>query len=108
MKKELFLAIVTGIIGTVVGFTIINIFAGSIDPFSITTLSPSGESTTEAEDYGSLEEPNPNIFNYKSINPTVEVYVGDGSSTTIIPENEPDNNNTDNTDNPTDTPEEEQ
>ena len=107
MKKELFLAIATGIIGTVVGFTIINIFAGSIDSFSITTLSPSGESTTEAEDYGSLEEPNPNIFNYKSINPTVEVYVGDGSSTTIIPENEPDNN-TDNTDNSTDTPEEEQ
>ena len=111
MKKELFLAIVTAIVGTVVGFTVVNIFAGSIEPFTITTLYPSGDSATEAADYSTLEEPNPDIFNYKSINPTVEVYVGDGSSTTIIvPENEnqtPENETPENPESPTDTPEEE-
>lgn len=108
MKKELFLAIVTAVIGTVVGFTIVNIFAGSIDPFTIITLNPSGDSATEAEDYSALEEPNPDIFNYKSINPTVEVYVGDGSSTTIIPENQTPENSNENPENSTDTPEEEE
>lgn len=102
MKKELLLATVTAIIGATVGFLIINIFASSIEPFTITTLYPSNGATTEEEDYGALSEPNPEIFNYKSINPTVEVYVGDGSSTTIVPEEST------NTDNSPETPEEEQ
>jgi hypothetical protein len=86
MKKELFLAVVTAIIGTLVGFFVVSIFAGSTDPFTITTLSPTNGNSTETTNYSNLESPNPEIFNYKSINPTVEVYVGDGSSTIITPE----------------------
>ncbi|MBR2709799.1 hypothetical protein IKE72_01830 [Candidatus Saccharibacteria bacterium] len=92
MKKELFLAVVTAIIGTLVGFFVVSIFAGSTDPFTITTLSPANGNSTETADYKNLESPNPEIFNYKSINPTVEVYVGDGSSTIITPEGSQDQN----------------
>ena len=110
MKKELFLAIVTAIVGIAVGFTVVNVFAGSIDPFTIMTLYPSGSSPAGEEDYSALGDPNPEIFNYKSINPTVEVYVGNGSSTIIVPENEQPENpeNPENPDNSPETPEEEQ
>ena len=101
MKKELLLATVTGIVGAVIGFFIINLFVGSIEPFTITTLRPASDSSSSMEDYSSLAEPNPEIFNYKSINPTVEVYVGNGSSTIIVSGDMPVSDDTS-----TDTPEE--
>ncbi len=91
MRKEMLLAIITAIIGSSVGFVIINIFSSSTESFVITTLKPSDDSAS-SESYSNLANPDSEIFNYKSINPTVEVYVGDGSSTVITPTTNENNN----------------
>lgn len=68
MKTDLASAIVAAIIGFLVAFFVTNIFFGKIDDFTFKTV----ETTVNAN----LEDPNPEVFNYRALNPTVEVYVG--------------------------------
>ncbi len=69
MKNDIALAVGASIIGAVIAYFVTNLFIGPIADFSYKTIN---------EDVGSdVIEPSPEIFNYKAINPTVEVYVGD-------------------------------
>lgn len=106
MKKNITTIILTAIVGFVIAYFITNLIYPSIDGFSFKTLSSSTNF--------SLTNPSDDIFNYRSINPTVEVYVGectsynpDGSCAdeTVNPEDENENNennenNNQNSDNP--------
>ena len=68
MKTDLVTSIAIAIVGAVIGFFICNFFIGPIEPISFKTV----ETDVDAD----LSEPNVNVFNYKALNPTVEVYVG--------------------------------
>lgn len=97
MKNDLAISIIAAIFGIIASYFICNIFVGEIEPVSVKTV----DGTTSIE----LAEPNPEIFNYRSINPTVEVYVGDdttckefdsdGNCLTDTNQNSPDNNSSD-------------
>jgi hypothetical protein len=68
MKAELATAIGTAIMGILIAFFVTNIFIGDIEPVNVKTV----DSNVSTE----LSDPDPEIFNYKALNPTVEVYVG--------------------------------
>lgn len=68
MQKELVLAIATGIIGTVAAYILCGFLTGDIDSTSV--------STVDSNIGTDLATPDPEIFNYRALNPTVEVYVG--------------------------------
>ncbi len=68
MKKELITTIFAAIVGTVVAYFICNMFVSPSENVTIKTL--------EGNLTYTLAEPDPEIFNYRAINPTVEVYVG--------------------------------
>ncbi|MDO5451613.1 MAG: hypothetical protein Q4F56_00805 [Candidatus Saccharibacteria bacterium] len=68
MKSELATAIGTAIAGTVIAFILCGFLVGEIEPVSFNTV----DNSVNAE----LADPNPEVFNYKALNPTVEVYVG--------------------------------
>ena len=77
MKSELFTAIGVAIAGVVIAFIATNLIVGNWYPIEeIKVKSLDGEITTE------LAEPNPLVFNYRAINPTVEVYVGNEGGNT--------------------------
>ena len=69
MNKDLFTAIGAAILGFAIAYLVCNMFLQPISPKSYKVL----ETTASA----ALEEPNPEVFNYRALNPTVEVYVGD-------------------------------
>lgn len=69
MKNDLATSIGTAIIGAVIAYFVTNFFIAPIEGVSFKTIS----SETSID----LSEPDPEVFNYKSLNPTVEVYVGD-------------------------------
>lgn len=69
MKNDLFTAILVAIIGVVVSYLICNTFYGEIPPYTFSTINE-----VVSADY---TEPDSAIFNFRAINPTVEVYVGD-------------------------------
>ncbi len=68
MKFDLATSIITAVIGVVVAFFVMNLFLPAIEDFSFKVLGTTPITT--------LTDPNPEIFNYRAINPTVEVYVG--------------------------------
>ena len=68
MKNDLAISIIVAILGVVGAYFICNIFVGEITPVTVKSVSSSMGVD--------IAEPNPEVFNYKSINPTVEVYVG--------------------------------
>ncbi len=68
MKTDLVTAIIAAIVGLVIAFFATNFITGDIEDFSYKTV----ETTVNAD----LDEPNPEVFNYRALNPTVEVYVG--------------------------------
>lgn len=68
MRTELFTAIAASVFGVLIAFFVCNLFIGEIKPVEVKTVS------TEVN--ADLENPDPEIFNYKALNPTVEVYVG--------------------------------
>ena len=68
MKFDLTTSIVIGIIGVVAGFFIMDLFLPEIEGISFKSLKSTPNTT--------LASPNPEVFNYRAINPTVEVYVG--------------------------------
>lgn len=109
MKSNLITSAIVFVAGTVVAFVTSNMILPGIDSFEIKTIDIESSST--------LSDPDIEVFNYRAINPTVEVYVGGDCETydengncldddrVLTPEentpneNVPDNNATDNEDN---------
>ena len=105
MNTELISAIGAAIFGVLIAFFITNLFIGEIEGVSFTTV--------ESDVSMDLADPDPEVFNYKALNPTVEVYVGNcaeynavgecidedanGSSETDNSDNTDDTDNTNNT-----------
>ncbi len=69
MKTDLASSIGAAIVGALLAYFVCNLFIGEIQPVTIKTV----DSTVSAD----LVTPNVEVFNYKALNPTVEVYVGD-------------------------------
>lgn len=68
MKQDLATSILTAVIGVIVAFFVCKTLLPPIASVSFKTLN----STLTYN----LEDPNPEIFNFRAVNPTVEVYVG--------------------------------
>lgn len=68
MKTDLTTSIIAAIIGVVLAYLLCSILLPEIEAATIKTLSSS-------PDYN-LKDPDVNVFNYRALNPTVEVYVG--------------------------------
>ena len=68
MKTDLASAIGAAIAGVLIAYFITNIFIGPIEDVSYKTVT----SNVSAD----VTTPSPEVFNYKALNPTVEVYVG--------------------------------
>lgn len=69
MKSDLITSIGVAILGTVISYFVCNMFIGEIEPKSIKTIDGSVSA--------SLATPDPEVFNYRALNPTVETYVGE-------------------------------
>ena len=69
MNKDLATAIVSAVIGLVIAFFATNMFIGEIEPFPVKTIDAASVNVE-------LKDPNPEVFNYRALNPTVEVYIG--------------------------------
>ena len=68
MKKDLATAVITAIIGVILAYFVVGgVFLKDPAPVVIKTLSTAVDNT--------VSEPNPEIFNYRAVNPTVEVYI---------------------------------
>ena len=70
MKSSLATAIATAIVGALIAYFGCNLFMGKIEDVSIKIIK-----TIDTD----LSDPDPEVFNYKALNPTVEVYVGNCS-----------------------------
>ena len=68
MKNDLATAIIAAIAGVAISYFVCNMFIGSSGDFSFNTVDSSVSSD--------LAKPDPELFNYRALNPTVEVYVG--------------------------------
>lgn len=69
MKKDLATSIGVAVLGILISYFVCNLFIGPIEDVSFNTISSNLDNT--------LVNPDVEVFNYKAINPTVEVYVGD-------------------------------
>ena len=69
MKTDLASSIGIAIAGILIAYFTCNLFVGTIEDASVKTVDASFST--------SISNPDPEIFNYKAINPTVEVYVGE-------------------------------
>ena len=69
IKTDLATSIVAAIVGVLLSYFICNLLVSPIEDVSFKTI----DSSVSTE----LTDPNPEVFNYKALNPTVEVYVGD-------------------------------
>jgi hypothetical protein len=70
MKTDLASSIGLAIVGVIVAYFICNILVGSFTTGDYTVK------TIETEVSADITDPDPSIFNYRALNPTVEVYVG--------------------------------
>lgn len=70
MKADLFTSVAVFAVGVIVAFIACNMFLPEIKSFNIKTVN--------IDSSASLTEPDIEVFNYRAINPTVEVYVGEG------------------------------
>ncbi len=75
-KAELATTIVAAIAGVIIAYFVTGLFIGEIESVSVKTV--------ETEVTADLAEPDQNIFNYKSLNPTVEIYIGSDDAQTSI------------------------
>ena len=73
MKTDLATSIGIAVAGIVIAYFVCNMFLGSIEDVTYKTID--GTVSTN------LVEPSIEVFNYKALNPTVEVYVGDTVNT---------------------------
>lgn len=68
MKKDLVTAVIAAIAGTIISYLVVSgLFLGAPKPVSIKKL--------DQEITSSLDDPSAEVFNYRAINPTVEVYI---------------------------------
>ena len=74
MKTDLVSSIGVAIAGVLVAYFACNLFTGPIEDVTIKTVDSSFSTD--------IAEPNPEVFNYRAINPTVEVYVGNDDNCT--------------------------
>ena len=70
MKTDLLTSIIAAIAGVLIAYFVTNLFIGPIESVTYTTVD---SSTVNAD----LADPDPEVFNYRALNPTVEVYVGE-------------------------------
>lgn len=70
MKTDLATSILAAVLGVAVAFVVVNALIPAIEPVSFQKL----DTTDMSYD---LTEPDVDVFNYRALNPTVEVYVGD-------------------------------
>ena len=68
MKTDLTTSILAAVVSVIIAYFACNVLLPKIDNFTIKVLSSGVDSN--------LIAPNPEVFNFRSINPTVEVYVG--------------------------------
>ena len=69
MKTDLFTSITAAIAGVLIAFFVTNLFIGPIEDVSYPTV--------DTQVNANLSTPDPEVFNYRALNPTVEVYVGE-------------------------------
>lgn len=69
MKNDLATAIGVAVLGAVIAYFVTNLFIGPIEAVEYKTV----DTKTSSD----LVDPNVEVFNYRALNPTVEVYVGD-------------------------------
>lgn len=104
MKKDLASSIGLAIIGTIIAYFLCNMLVKQTWPINDFSLKKVDASVSTE-----LVDPDPELFNYKALNPTVEVYVGNcsefNSADECIEEVEEDEN-TDNATNNENNPEE--
>ncbi len=79
MKTDLASSIGVAIVGVLLAYFICNLFVGPIEDVTVKTVDASLSTD--------IAEPNPEIFNYRAINPTVEVYVGNSDDCAVLDEN---------------------
>lgn len=68
MKTDLATAIIAAIAGVIISYFVCNLLTGEISSVEVKTI----QSDISAD----VDDPSPEVFNYKALNPTVEVYVG--------------------------------
>ena len=68
MNKNLLSAIGVAIVGAIIAFVVCNLIMPELEPVSFQNVDASF--TTD------LTDPDPEVFNVRALNPTVEVYVG--------------------------------
>ncbi len=68
MKKDLLTTVLSAILGVVVSYIVVGIFIPELKSVSFKALNSDTTYT--------IASPDPEVFNYRAINPTVEVYVG--------------------------------
>ena len=73
MKFDLVTSVLAAIFGAAIAFVLCNLLLGEIPDITYKTI----EESVSA----GLEEPDENVFNYRAVNPTVEVYVGEDGTT---------------------------
>ncbi|MBQ9180546.1 hypothetical protein IJ135_00395 [Candidatus Saccharibacteria bacterium] len=74
MKKTYFSVLVAAIGGFLIAYFVTNLMYPALDSFSFKNLDET------SSNFSSIVMPSEEIFNYRAINPTVEVYVGECDS----------------------------
>lgn len=67
MQKDVLLAGITAIAGVAISYLVFKGIMGEPKPYTVPTV----DSVVNA----SVSEPDPEVFNYRALNPTVEVYI---------------------------------
>lgn len=72
MKNDIATAIIATIAGAAISYFMVDMIISNVKTgdFSVRTV--------DSSENFDLQEPDPEVFNYKALNPTVEVYVGNG------------------------------
>lgn len=73
MKMDLVTSIAVTVVGIILGFFVTNLVVPPLQDFSFPTVDIKAD---EANAYATLVDPDPNVFNSRALNPTVEVFVG--------------------------------
>lgn len=71
MKQDLATSIFAAVVGALVAYFVCGMFLPSFDDMSVSITKLANEESF------TLAEPDAEIFNFRSVNPTVEVWVGD-------------------------------
>ena len=71
MKQDLATSIFAAVVGALVAYFVCEMFLPSFDELSVSITELANEESF------TLAEPDAEIFNFRSVNPTVEVWVGD-------------------------------